>query len=95
MKFWADGQQPFPYRVMEELPVNRPQPQSDWAFNWTSSDRKRGVTGNVDPRLHFEWISFLKGYLCGQTDTAKQDLEARIRTQSIKQQVRLEGQGKA
>jgi hypothetical protein len=56
---------------------------------------KRGVTGNVDPRLRFEWISFLKGYLCGQTDTAKQDLEARIRTQSIKQQVRLEGQGKA
>jgi hypothetical protein len=23
MKFWADGQQPFPYRVMEELPVIR------------------------------------------------------------------------
>jgi hypothetical protein len=23
MKFWADGQQPFPYRVMEELRVNR------------------------------------------------------------------------
>jgi hypothetical protein len=25
MKFWADGQQPFPYRVMEELPVIRPE----------------------------------------------------------------------
>jgi hypothetical protein len=25
MKFWADGQQPFPYRVMEELLVIREQ----------------------------------------------------------------------
>ena len=55
---------------------------------------KRGVTGNVDTTLRFEWISFFKGDLCDQTDTAKHDLEARIRTQTIKQQVRLEGQGK-
>jgi hypothetical protein len=25
MKFWADGQQPFPYRVMEELLVTQEQ----------------------------------------------------------------------
>jgi hypothetical protein len=55
---------------------------------------KPGVTGNVDTTLRFEAISFLKGYLRGQTDTAKHDLEARIRMQAIKQQVRLEGQGK-
>jgi hypothetical protein len=51
-------------------------------------------TGNVDTTLRFELISFFKGDLRGQTDTAKHDLEARIRTQAIKQQVRLEGQGK-
>jgi hypothetical protein len=37
---------------------------------------------------------FFKRGLRGQTDAAKHELEARIRTQAIKQQVRLEAQGK-
>jgi hypothetical protein len=37
---------------------------------------------------------FFKRGLCGQTDAAKHELEARIRTQAIKQQVRLEAQSK-
>ena len=55
---------------------------------------KRGVTENVDTTLRFELIRFFKGDLRGQADTAKHDLEARIRTEAIKQQVRLEGQDK-
>jgi hypothetical protein len=37
---------------------------------------------------------FFKRGLCGQTDAAQHDSEARIRTQAIKQQVRLEAQSK-
>jgi len=55
---------------------------------------KRGVTENVDTTLRFELIGFFQEDLCGQTDTVKHDLEARIKTQAIQQQVRLEGQDK-
>jgi hypothetical protein len=89
-----NGRKPFLYRITEGLPVNRPQPQPIRCLIENHQAGKRGVTGNVDTTLRFELISFFKGDLCGQTDTAKHDLEARIRTQAIKQQVRLEGQGK-
>jgi len=55
---------------------------------------KRGVTGGVDTTHRLESNSFIRGYLYGQTDTANHDLEARIKTQAIQQQVRLEGQDK-
>jgi hypothetical protein len=55
---------------------------------------KRGVIGNVDTALRLESNSFIRGYLCGQADTVKHDLEARIKTQAIQQQVRLKGQDK-
>ena len=54
---------------------------------------KRGVTENVDTTLRLELISFFKGDLCGQTDTAKHGFEARIGAQIVKQEVGLEGPG--
>lgn len=88
------GTNPTDDSITPGLPVNRPQPHADWVFNSTSSGEKRGVTGNVGTTLHFELITFFKANLYGQADTAKHDLEARIRTQAIKQQVRWETQGK-
>ena len=75
-------------------------------FFWGASESTiREVIGSVNTRVsrylsttlyltfRFGLISFFKGDLGGQSDTAKQDLETRVRTEAIKEQVGLEGQG--